>query len=238
MIISTKQRTTQSEIMDDFTLGGELLRNTLDKLAGINKWLGGNRTTLNAIKKLIAKLPLAEQITIVDVGCGNGDLLRLIADFGRKRNRSFKLIGIDANESAINYARELSLDYPEITYYSQNIFSREFSSLNYDLVLLNLFLHHFKEDEIIQLILAMSLNARIGIIVNDLHRNVLAYYLFKLLCVTISNSMVRDDGLTSILRGFKRVDLIRYSKKLKLKNYVIHWKWAFRYLWIIENLKN
>lgn len=238
MIISTKQRTAQSEIMDDFTLGGELLRNTLDKLAGINKWLGGNRTTLNAIKKLIAKLPLAEQITIVDVGCGNGDLLRLIADFGRKRNRSFKLIGIDANESAINYARELSLDYPEITYYSQNIFSREFSSLNYDLVLLNLFLHHFKEDEIIQLILAMSLKARIGIIVNDLHRNVLAYYLFKLLCVTISNSMVRDDGLTSILRGFKRVDLIRYSKKLKLKNYVIHWKWAFRYLWIIENLKN
>lgn len=238
MIKSTKQRTTQSEIMDDFTLGGELLRNTLDKLAGINKWLGGNRTTLNAIKKLIAKLPLAEQITIVDVGCGNGDLLRLIADFGRKRNRSFKLIGIDANESAINYARELSLDYPEITYYSQNIFSREFSSLNYDLVLLNLFLHHFKEDEIIQLILAMSLKARIGIIVNDLHRNVLAYYLFKLLCVTISNSMVRDDGLTSILRGFKRVDLIRYSKKLKLKNYVIHWKWAFRYLWIIDNLKN
>lgn len=238
MIISTKQRTTQSEIMDDFTLGGELLRDTLDKLAGINKWLGGNRTTLNAIKKLIAKLPLAEQITIVDVGCGNGDLLRLIADFGRKRNRNFKLIGIDANESAINYARELSLDYPEITYYSQNIFSREFSSLNYDLVLLNLFLHHFKEDEIIQLILAMSLKARIGIIVNDLHRNVLAYYLFKLLCVTISNSMVRDDGLTSILRGFKRVDLIRYSKKLKLKNYVIHWKWAFRYLWIIDNLKN
>lgn len=238
MIISTKQRTTQSEIMDDFTLGGELLRDTLDKLAGINKWLGGNRTTLNAIKKLIAKLPLAEQITIVDVGCGNGDLLRLIADFGRKRNRNFKLIGIDANESAINYARELSLDYPEITYYSQNIFSREFSSLNYDLVLLNLFLHHFKEDEIIQLILAMSLKARIGIIVNDLHRNVLAYYLFKLLCATISNSMVRDDGLTSILRGFKRVDLIRYSKKLKLKNYVIHWKWAFRYLWIIDNLKN
>jgi len=237
MIVNTKHRATHSEIMDDFTLGGELLRNTLDKLSGINKWLGGNRTTLNALKKLIVKLPLKEKITIVDAGCGNGDLLRLIADFGRKRNYTFKLIGIDANKSAIGYARELSLEYPEITYYSQNIFSKEFSGLNYDLVLLNLFLHHFNEDEIVQLISAMTFKARIGIIVNDLHRNKFAYYLFKLLCLTISNSMVRDDGLTSILRGFKRVDLIRYSQKLKLTNYVIHWKWAFRYLWTIDNLK-
>ena len=189
------------------------------------------------MKKLIDKLPLKEQIVIVDVGCGHGDTLRLIADFGRKYSRNFKLIGIDANESAIHYAMELSLDYPEITYNSQNIFSKKFSSLNYDLVLLNLFLHHFKEEEIIQIMSALSSKARIGVIVNDLHRNELAYYLFKLLCVTISNSMVRDDGLTSILRGFKRADLIRYSQKLKLKNYVIHWKWAFRYLWTIDNLK-
>ncbi len=237
MIVNTKQRTTQSEIMDDFTLGGALLRDTLDKLSGINKWLGGNRTTLNALKKLIDKLPLKEEIFIIDVGCGNGDLLRLIADFGRKYNRNFKLIGVDANEFAIEYARELSRDYQEIAYHSQNIFSEEFSNLNYDLVLLNLFLHHFKENEIIQLISAMTSKARIGVIVNDLHRNALAYYLFKLLCMTISNSMVRDDGLTSILRGFKRVDLIRYSHKLKLRNYVIHWKWAFRYLWTIDNLK-
>lgn len=237
MIVNTKERTSQSEIMDDFSLGGALLRDTLDKLSGINKWLGGNRTTLNALKRLIDKLPFKENITIVDVGCGNGDLLRLIADFGRKHNRKFRLIGIDANEFAIEYARELSLDYQEITYYSQNIFSKDFSNLNYDLILLNLFLHHFKEDEIIQLMSAISSRARIGVIVNDLHRNVLAYYLFKLLCVTISNSMVRDDGLTSILRGFKKVDLIHYSQKLNLTNYVIHWKWAFRYLWTIDNLK-
>ena len=217
MIINTKQRTTQSEIMDDFTLGGELLCNTLDQLGRINKWLGGNRTSLTALKKVIDKLPLKEQIVIVDVGCGHGDTLRLIADFGRKYSRNFKLIGIDANESAIHYAMELSLDYPEITYNSQNIISKEFSSLNYDLVLLNLFLHHFKEEEIIQIMSALSSKARIGVIVNDLHRNELAYYLFKLLCVTISNSMVRDDGGDINFERFQKSGFNSVFTKTKTK---------------------
>ncbi len=237
MFVNTKQRSTQIEIMDDLSMEGEVLRDTLDQLARINKWLGGNRATLSALKKLIDKVPLEEQISIIDIGCGHGDTLRVMADFGRKHRRNFKLIGVDANEFAIEYGKQLSTDYPEITYFSQNIFSKEFSKLNYDLALLNLFLHHFKEDEIIPLLSSISSKARIGVIVNDLHRNALAYYLFKLLCVTISNRMVRDDGLTSILKAFKREDLIRFSQKLNVKNYVIHWKWAFRYLWTINNLK-
>jgi 2-polyprenyl-3-methyl-5-hydroxy-6-metoxy-1,4-benzoquinol methylase len=238
MFINTKQRSTESEIMDDFTLQGEQLRDTLDQLSRINQWLGGNLATIEALRKLVNKLPVDEQIIILDVGCGHGDTLRIMADFARKRNRNFKLIGVDANEDAIKYAKQLSQKYPEITYFSQNVFSKEFSELNYDLVLLNLFLHHFREAEILQLLSMISLKASVGVIVNDLHRNSIAYYLFKILCLTISNSMIRDDGLTSILRGFKKKEIIGYSEKLKLKNYVIHWKWAFRYLWIIETRIN
>ena len=46
--------------------------------------------------------------------------------------------------------------------------------------------------------------------------------------------MTRKDGLTSILRGFKKEELIQFSKKLKLKNYKIEWKWAFRYQWVVK----
>jgi hypothetical protein len=45
--------------------------------------------------------------------------------------------------------------------------------------------------------------------------------------------MSKEDGLTSILRGFKKEELIAFSKNLKLDNYTIAWKWAFRYQWII-----
>ena len=77
---------------------------------------------------------------------------------------------------------------------------------------------------------------KIGIVVNDLHRNKLAYYLFMLLSIFIKNRMIIEDGLTSVLRGFKRKDLIELSEKINVKP-SISWKWAFRYLWILKSSK-
>ncbi len=54
-----------------------------------------------------------------------------------------------------------------------------------------------------------------------------------LLSVFIKNNMIIEDGLTSVLRGFKRNDLVRISKKLKVKSQV-SWKWAFRFQWILR----
>ena len=45
--------------------------------------------------------------------------------------------------------------------------------------------------------------------------------------------MSKEDGLVSILRGFKKPELQQFSKILNFKNYTIEWKWAFRYQWII-----
>ena len=100
-------------------------------------------------------------------------------------------------------------------------------------MLTTLFLHHFKEGELVRLLSQVRKKTSIGIVVNDLHRHPLAYYLFKLLSLTIKNEMVKQDGLTSILRGFKKEELEEISKQLKA-NSTIHWKWAFRYQWIIE----
>jgi hypothetical protein len=109
--------------------------------------------------------------------------------------------------------------------------------LDYDIVLSTLFLHHFTEEEIIDILSSVLKKSTIGVIVNDLHRHSMAYYLFKLLCLTIQNPMVKEDGLISILRGFKRLDLERISEKLKY-NRDIQWKWAFRYQWILKNNTN
>ena len=45
--------------------------------------------------------------------------------------------------------------------------------------------------------------------------------------------MVREDGLISVLRAFKRKDLEAISRQIKAK-YSVQWKWAFRYLWILK----
>ena len=147
--ISTKQRTNKEELMDDFSIGGDLLRDTLDKLENINRWLGGNKVTLFGLQSILKKHPKEQEITIVDIGCGHGDILRDVAKFGRKNGYNFKLIGVDANPTAIHYANELSVNFPELSFKTEDIFSDDFQKREFDVVLATLFLHHFKEIELI-----------------------------------------------------------------------------------------
>ena len=163
-------------------------------------------------------------------------MLRTIADFGAKNNLKFNLIGIDANAFTIQHAKQLSSNYENITYKCLDIFDKAFSEIKYDIVLCTLTLHHFKTKQIDYLIQLFSKQASIGIVINDLHRNSIAYRLFQLLCFVFRlNKMSREDGLISILRGFKKEELESFSKLNHLKSYSIHWKWAFRYQWIIRN---
>ena len=234
MYINTKYRTNEPEIMDDFALEGEVLRDALDKIAKINQFLGGNKLTLQGVQSLLLSKNLDKVYTIVDVGCGNGDMLRTLADYAAKNNLNLKLIGVDANQFTINYAENLSKDYPNISYKCEDIFHANFSFLSYDIVVCTLTLHHFKDDEIINLMTVFNKNAIIGIVINDLHRSALSYRLFQVLCFVFQlNQMSKVDGLVSILRGFKKEELQTFSKKLGLKKYSIQWKWAFRYQWII-----
>jgi 2-polyprenyl-3-methyl-5-hydroxy-6-metoxy-1,4-benzoquinol methylase len=221
------------EIMDDFSMEGVLFRDTLDKLEIINRFLGGNSVTIKGLKKLLKNQSKNKTITIVDLGCGNGDVLRDVSKFGRKNNYSFKLIGIDANPAAIDYARELSKEYSELSFKTIDVLSEDFKKQSYNIVLCTLFLHHLKNEELISFLKKTTENATIGVVVNDLHRHKLAYYLFKLIGFFIKNKMVRQDGLTSVLRAFKRKDLENIAKEIKV-HFSIEWKWAFRYLWIMK----
>ncbi len=233
-MIQTKYRTEEAEIMDDFALEGEILRDALDKIASINQLLGGNALTLKGVEKLLKSTASEKEIVIVDVGCGNGDMLRSLADFGKKNNFNFRLIGIDANAFTINHAQNLSKNYSNISYECLDIFSPSFVEIKCDIVLCTLTLHHFKDQEIERLLAVFYEQARLGVVINDLHRSAVAYRLFQALCFVFQlNAMSREDGLTSILRGFKKEDLEEFSKKLNFKNDTIRWKWAFRYQWII-----
>lgn len=238
MFVNTKYRSEEPEIMDDFEMEGEVLRDALDKITKINQLLGGNRLTLQGVQNLISKIPKGNEITIVDVGCGNGDILRILADFGLKNHLNFKLIGIDANKFTVNYAQKLSKEYPNISFQCVDIFSEAFAELKQDIILCTLTLHHFKDDEIIQLLTVFNANSRVGIVINDLHRSMVSYRLFQALCFIFRlNTMSREDGLVSILRGFKKEELVHFSNKLELANYKIQWKWDFRYQWIIEKVR-
>ena len=235
MFVDTSYRSKDIEIMDDLDMSGELLIKTLDQIAGINKWLGGNGLTIDGIKTILKTQSKDKTISIIDLGCGNGDMLREVADFGKTNGYKIELLGLDANQTTIDYAIQLSADYPEITYRKEDVLSKEFETHSYDIALCTLFLHHFEDTVALSFIQTLVKNAKIGVVINDLHRHRLAYYLFKILTLFINNDMVKTDGLISILRGFKRKDLERFSKKINYKS-TITWRWAFRYQWIIKKI--
>lgn len=233
--INTDKRTEEAEIMDDFDLQGEELEKTLNDLDNINKWLGGNKITLDGVKELLQGLPKEVTYSIADVGCGNGAVLREIAKWGRSNSYKLQLFGIDANEYAMDIGRKLSVEFPEIKFKSLNIFSETYKNERFDVVLCTLTLHHFKDAEIVQLMQLFIDQSRLGVVINDLQRSKIAYRLFQAFCfVFINNEIARKDGLISILRGFKKEDLEKYSKHISAKNQEITWKWAFRYQWIIQ----
>jgi 2-polyprenyl-3-methyl-5-hydroxy-6-metoxy-1,4-benzoquinol methylase len=237
MFVNTQQRTLAPEIMDDFLMEGDTLRRTLDQIAYVNKVLGGNGITLDGVCTLMEHVPTGKLVTIADIGCGNGDMLRAVAKLARKQKWPVRLLGVDANKFTVDYAASLSEKYPEISYYCMDIMQDTFRSLRYDIVLCTLTLHHFEEKQILKLMSLFKRNATLGIVINDLQRSGVAYRLFQVFSWTTGmGKMAKADGLVSILRGFKRQEIAELSKKLNFNQYTLKWKWAFRYQWIISNV--
>ncbi|QHS63845.1 methyltransferase domain-containing protein [Chitinophaga agri] len=237
MFVNTQQRTLAPEMMDDFQMEGDDLRSTLDEIAYINRLLGGNNITLKGVSSLMEHVAKGKQVTIADIGCGNGDMLRALAKLARKSKWQVRLLGIDANQFTVDYASTCSAEYPEISYYCMDIMQDRFRSLQYDIALCTLTLHHFEEKQILKLMSLFRRNAALGIVINDLQRSAVAYRLFQVFSwIAGLGKMARVDGLTSILRGFKKNEIKQLSEKLNFNQYTLKWKWAFRYQWIITNV--
>lgn len=237
MMLDTSQRVLAPEIMDDFTMEGQRLQRALDKIAQINRLLGGNRITVKGVEQLMKKLPPGKEVVIADIGCGNGDMLRTLAAYGKKKKWNIRLLGIDANNFTTLHAAQLSAAWPEISYRCLDVTHGSFAAMRCDIVLCTLTLHHFTDEEIFMLMQNFRNSAAVGIVVNDLHRSRIAYRLFQLLChVCRLEEMTRADGLTSILRGFKKAELKQLSQRLNIRHYSLRWQWAFRYQWIIPSI--
>ncbi len=230
-------RSSDIEIMDDLNCNGEVVHQTLRELEFINRWLGGNVVTLQAVKRLVADHK-KETIHIADLGCGGGDMLKLLADWGRKNKLILRLIGIDANPHIIAFAIENCKSYPEITFETLDIFSPDFQSRKYDIVMGTLFYHHFSQNTLADFFLKLNHQVNIGIIINDIHRHWLAFHSIRLLTKFFSkSSMVRFDAPLSVLRAFTKQELADIFTRADIQSYQLKWRWAFRWQFIYEKVE-
>ena len=207
---------------------GPVIARTLAELDAINRLLGGNHISINAFKSLIKNR--TQPIHLVDLGCGSGDIMKIMADICRKKGVKATFTGIDANPNIVAYAKNHTKDYPEIDYKCINILSDAFQEIQCDVIHTCLFCHHFSSEQLMQLFSTFKKMAREKVIINDLHRHFLAYYSIKWLTNLFSQSdMVKNDAATSVARGFKRSELQEILKGARITAPKLSWAWAFRW---------
>lgn len=223
-------RSAQVEMMDDLNCSGALVHQTLRELEIINTWLGGNAVTISGLSRLMKDVDKNKEIVVADLGCGGGDMIRLIDRWAQRKKYKVKLIGFDANPHIIEFARHAADGNPRMRFEALDIFSEEFRQQKFDIVIGTLFYHHFTTGQLVQFFSALKAQTTIGLVINDIHRHPLAYYSIMYLTRWFSRSaMVQSDAPISVLRAFHKKELAEILKKASFQHFSIDWKWAFRW---------
>ncbi len=194
------------ELMDE-PCTREDLRACLRDLAQVNWLLRGYHPTFEWLDTFIDAFADSRQpLRILDVGCGDGDALRQIAQWANKKRIDARLIGLDLNPDTISIAKEATAPECGIEFVAGNVFDYD-PREPIDLIVSSLFTHHLDDGEIVRLIGWMELHARQGWFVNDLSRAVTPYRLFKLLAKAACwHRFVQHDGPVSVARSFRPDD--------------------------------
>jgi 2-polyprenyl-3-methyl-5-hydroxy-6-metoxy-1,4-benzoquinol methylase len=138
---------------------------------------------------------------LLDIGFGQGDMLRAIARWAERRGLSADLVGIDINPRSAAVAQAATPSGMSIQYRTG-----DYRSLggDFDFIVSNLVAHHMTDQQLRDFLNHMEAEAKKGWMINDLHRHQLAYAGYPLLCRLMGwHRIVREDGQLSIARSFR-----------------------------------
>ncbi len=228
-MIKLRNRSYKKEILDADDIPFEDIKQTLKELNIINSLLGGHAITVAGVKTIIGN----EKTTlhICEIGCGGGDNIKAIST--KIKNSSIYYTGIDLKETCTQYAQQ---QYPALpAKWIASDYSKATFTSNPDIIFSSLFCHHFTDEQLVFMLQWMKEKCSKGFFINDLQRNIVAYYLIKWLTKIFSGSyLVKNDACLSVARGFTKKEWQVLFEKAGIKNYSIQWKWAFRYLLICK----
>jgi 2-polyprenyl-3-methyl-5-hydroxy-6-metoxy-1,4-benzoquinol methylase len=140
------------------------------------------------------------------------------------------MIGIDIKEECIAYAKKRNSVLNNVSWITSDYQATNFEKKP-DIIFSSLFCHHFTEAQLLQQLAWMKQNSSLGFFINDLQRNIIAYYSIKLLTRLFSSSyLVKNDAPLSVARGFTKKELQKISNEANVLPVTVKWKWAFRFV--------
>ncbi len=192
-------RIDAEEAMDAPDLDPAIYAAVLRDLARVNRVTMAARPTLAFLNRIAAK---GDRLRLLDVGYGDGDMLRRIARWAADRGVVAELVGIDLNPRSEMVARaDTPADAP-ITYRTGDY--ADLAGQGWDAIVSSLVAHHMTHAQLVAFVRFMEAEARRGWMVNDLHRHRFAHLGYPVLATAMRwHPIVRADGRLSIARSYR-----------------------------------
>ncbi|ARS28137.1 methyltransferase domain-containing protein [Sphingomonas sp. KC8] len=201
-MISLAIRSREDEQMDDPALPPAEYAAVLADLAQVNRVTMAARPTIHFLARALAG---RRHVRLLDVGYGQGDMLRHIARWANRHGVTADLVGVDLNPNSAPAARaatpaDMPIDYRTGDYAA-------LAGGGFDVIVSSLVAHHMTDAQLAAFLRFMETEAAVGWMVNDLHRHRFAYAGFPLLAAMMRwHPIVAHDGRLSIARAFRRDD--------------------------------
>jgi 2-polyprenyl-3-methyl-5-hydroxy-6-metoxy-1,4-benzoquinol methylase len=206
----------QPELMDRPQPVSAELERDLENLRQLNRYFGSYTVVLRFIGRWIKP---GGQLRIVDLATGSGDIPRLIVDHARKVGAKVELHALDQQAATLEIARNLSVDYPEISFVEANVLKWN-PAERYDIVLNSLALHHFSQEDAVRLLRHCRELSRNFVLVSDLRRGLLATVgVYLLTALIFREPMTRIDGRLSAAHAFSFAEMHDLAKRAGWKNF-------------------
>ena len=231
--MNTYARNQQPELMDDPELDPVAHRQALAGLRRINGWSQAAPALWQAIATEVPAGETPRPLRILDLGSGGGDLAIHLAEMAKQVHRPVKISGCDISPTAIDYATEqaASARYTNVFFHRCNVLHEPWPDSQYDVVMCSLFLHHLTPFDAVSLLRRMNAAAEELVLVDDLRRSRLGYWLAWFGCRLLSRSrIVHVDGPRSVEGAYTAREAGDLAVQAGLVNVRIRHRWPQRFL--------
>lgn len=235
MFTQFRQRSTELEHLDKGDYTPEEYEGCIVELQWVNRWLGDARALRQSLLAEIERVNLKE-FSVIDVGAGSGELLRVIAEWAAKTRRIAQLTGVELNTRSARAIIEQSAT-PSISAVRGDAFKLPFADNQFDYAICSLFTHHFKNEDVVAILRELSRVASRALFVIDLHRHPASYYFFTTIArLFLHNRLIQEDGALSILRSFQPEELASLAQRAGLEDAKVTRRFPYRL--VLSSRKN
>ena len=91
-----RQRSYELEHLDKGDYTAEEYEGCIVELQRVNQWLGDARALRHSLLREIERSGVS-RFSVLDIGAGSGELLRVIGEWARNNNRPAELVGLELN---------------------------------------------------------------------------------------------------------------------------------------------